>query len=124
MDIMLVALGSAIGGVGRHLASLLIPYDPAAGSLPVATLSVNIAGSFLIGLVAAHAARGGFGDPRAALFLATGVCGGFTTFSAFSLQMVGLLQQGEPAAAAVYVLASVAGCGLATAAGLALASAA
>lgn len=122
MEILLVALGSAIGGVGRYLMSLLIPYNPATDNLPVATLTVNIAGSFAIGLVAAHAARGGFGDPRTALFLATGVCGGFTTFSAFSLQMVGLLQQGEPVAAAIYVLASVAGCGLATAVGLALAS--
>ena len=97
-----VALGGALGASARHgvnlgAARLLGP------GFPWATLGVNVAGSFLIGLLVAALGR----DSAWAPFLLTGLLGGFTTFSAFSLDAVALLQKGQGGAAAAYVLASV-----------------
>lgn len=99
-----VALGGAIGAVLRHLTNLaaLRAFGPGA---PWGTLAVNVAGSFLMGVVfAALTARG---DMRAAPFLMTGVLGGFTTFSAFSLDVWRLMDRGETLLAAGYAGASV-----------------
>jgi len=106
-----VALGSAIGGVCRFWmtswASAAMPH-----ALPLGTIAVNIIGSFAIGAVAAAA----FGNPRALggpvghHFLMAGVLGGFTTFSAFSLQTLILLQQGRWSDAAINVAVSVVLC--------------
>ncbi|WP_332683922.1 fluoride efflux transporter CrcB [Bosea sp. (in: a-proteobacteria)] len=105
---LLVFLGAGIGGVLRHgvnLASLrwLGP------SFPFGTLAINVVGSGAMGLVAGWLAfRAGEGwSQQARLFLATGVLGGFTTFSAFSLDAVLLWERGDLAAAASYVLGSV-----------------
>lgn len=100
---LLVALGSAVGGVLRYGIALLGSPD---GSLfPVRTLAVNLLGGLLIGLGA------GLLDPvdqqGARLLLLTGFCGGFTTFSAFSYETVGLIAAGEWSAALLYVLASI-----------------
>lgn len=97
-----VALGGALGATARHgvnlgAARLLGP------AFPWATLAVNVAGSFLIGLLVAALGR----DSAWALFLLTGVLGGFTTFSAFSLDAVALWQKGQGGLAALYVGASV-----------------
>ena len=89
-----VALGSAIGGVARFwLANLIAERWPA--SLPWGTVIVNVTGSFAIGLLAAMTTAGGRWqlDPRWAPFLMSGICGGYTTFSAFSLQTLVLAQQ-------------------------------
>jgi len=86
----LVAMGGALGAALRHLVSLwsLRQFGP---SFPVGTMAVNILGSFLMGvLIAWFTLRGGSQGLR--LFLAVGVLGGFTTFSAFSLDAVNLLE--------------------------------
>ena len=70
-------------------------------------LLVNVLGAFAIGLIAAAAARHAALSPRMILFLKTGICGGFTTFSTFALETSGLLQAGRLPAAAAYVVLSV-----------------
>ena len=99
-----VALGGAIGATLRWLTGLLTLRVMGQG-FPWGTVTVNIAGSFLMGvLVVALADRGGL---RAAPFLMTGLLGGFTTFSAFSLDAVALMERGEFSLAAAYVGGSV-----------------
>jgi CrcB protein len=108
-----VALGSALGGVARHGIARLWPMVP--GAWPVATMSVNIAGSFAIGLLAALTARDS--GETARLFWMTGVLGGFTTYSAFALETVTLASAGAAGRAALYVAATVALCLVAAVAG-------
>ncbi|WP_103259162.1 fluoride efflux transporter CrcB [Tabrizicola aquatica] len=106
----LIALGGALGSVLRYLMV-------AAVGAPWGTAAVNVLGSLAIG--AAFVLL----DTRTGwqLFLMTGLLGGFTTFSAFSLDTLKLVQQGQPLTAALYVLASVAVSLLAVALGVALA---
>ncbi len=104
----LVFLGAGIGGVLRHgvnLASL----KWAGPGFPYGTLAINIVGSGLMGLVAGwFAFKAGEGAPQdLRLFLTTGILGGFTTFSAFSLDAILLWERGEAMLAAGYVLGSV-----------------
>ena len=108
-----VALGSALGGVTRHGVARLWPMVP--GAWPVATMSVNIVGSFAIGLLAALMARDS--SETARLFWMTGVLGGFTTYSAFALETVTLASAGAAGRAALYVAATVALCLVAAVAG-------
>lgn len=100
----MVALGGAIGASARYLVNVASLRLFGAG-FPVHTMAVNILGSFLMGaLVALLAHRGGM---RFAPFLMTGVLGGFTTFSAFSLDAFTLYERGQTGLAAFYVLGSV-----------------
>lgn len=105
---MLVFLGAGIGGALRHGVNLAAARVLGPG-FPWGTLGVNVAGSLAMGLLAGYLAlRAGEGWTHSTrLFLATGVLGGFTTFSAFSLDAVVLFERGEAGAAAAYVLASV-----------------
>ncbi|MEM9783140.1 MAG: fluoride efflux transporter CrcB [Pseudomonadota bacterium] len=99
-----VALGGALGASARFLAVSAIMR--AAPGFPWGTLTVNVAGSMLMGVLAVYLMeRGGFG--RLAPFLLTGVLGGFTTFSAFSLDALYLIERGRVAAAASYIGGSV-----------------
>lgn len=103
----LVAFGSAVGGVLRYLVSLGVP---ATGAFPRATLVINIAGSFLIGLVSGLVARccgGSLAGEWIRAVAVVGFCGGFTTFSTFSNETFRLLEGGQALAAAVYVTLSV-----------------
>jgi CrcB protein len=103
----LVALGGAIGASGRHLVNLLTLRLFGSG-FPAGTLAVNVGGGFLMGCLAGFLAlRASGGGQSLRLFLGTGILGGFTTFSAFSLDAVSLWQRGDLAAASAYVLASV-----------------
>lgn len=118
---LLVFLGAGIGGTLRHgvnLAALRWPL----GGFPYGTLTVNILGSALMGLVVGWFAfrTGEVGSSHLRLFLTTGILGGFTTFSAFSLDAVLLWERGESALAALYVGGSVVLSLLALLAGLAL----
>lgn len=101
-----VGLGGALGAVFRYLISM-IPWK---GDFPVLTLFTNLAGALLIGVVVGAAASGRDIDSSAVLFWKTGVCGGFTTFSTFSLEILQLMERGHKASAGVYMLLSVAGC--------------
>lgn len=111
-SLLLVGLGSFFGGVGRYLISFLIATKPAP-EFPWATLLVNLAGSFLIGLVYGVAQRSQW-HAQTVLLVITGILGGFTTFSAFSWEVFNLLKSGAWLPGIGYVLASVAlGIGLA-----------
>lgn len=107
-----VALGGALGSWLRFLAgrAWLQAIGPAAsGVFPWATLSVNALGSFAMGLLAGWLPRlGGGGGEAWRLLLGVGVLGGFTTFSAFSLELAALIERGEPGLAAIYLFASLA----------------
>lgn len=102
-NILLVGLGGGIGAILRYAASLLIKT----GSFPLATLIINITGSLVLGMVMAYTMN----EPTPSatrLFLATGICGGFTTFSAFAYENLSLLQSGKYETAFLYILLSVA----------------
>jgi CrcB protein len=109
-----VMIGGAIGAGARHLVgqAMLARFGPA---FPWGTLSINIFGSLLMGLLVGWLARSGGGD-TARLFVGVGILGGFTTFSSFSMEYWMLFERGQNAQAAAYVLASVIGaiaaCGL------------
>ncbi len=85
----LVGIGGAVGAVARHAVYLRLASDPDDG-LPLSTLAVNVAGSFVLGLVA----FAGAGE-SAMQFLGIGVCGSFTTFSSFSVETVRLWEASE-----------------------------
>jgi CrcB protein len=101
-NFILVALGGMLGSVLRYSFSLFIKHN----SFPLATLTVNIIGSFVIGIIMALALKNeNFGEWR--LFLATGICGGFTTFSAFSWECINLLQHKQYINFSLYSLGSL-----------------
>jgi CrcB protein len=102
-NLLLVALGSGAGSVLRFLFSIWFRHQ----SFPLATLLVNIIGSFIIGLVIAVSLRNSSFDANWRLLLATGVCGGFTTFSALSAEGLQLLQQQRFGIFAMYVCGSI-----------------
>jgi len=113
MSWLLVALGGAIGSVARYGVWRLWPAVP--GGWPVPTMTVNLLGSFAIGLFYIYiTARGGSPD-QARLFWMTGVLGGFTTYSAFALESALL---GFSATGVAYMLATFAGCLIAAFAGM------
>jgi len=106
-----VALGGAIGSVLRYQAGRWMTWwlGPQAVTLfPWATLGVNALGSVLMGLLAGWLARYGPGGEELRLLLGVGVLGGFTTFSAFSLELVLLMQRGQFGYAVLYLALSVA----------------
>jgi CrcB protein len=119
--ILLTALGGALGSVARGWMALAVARLTGPG-FPWGTVGINIAGSFAIGLFAAlTASNGRFAestDLRA--FVIIGLCGGFTTFSSFSLQTLELLREGRTVSALANIAGSVLLCLVATAAGFAL----
>jgi CrcB protein len=105
-QILLVALGSAAGGIARFLASKGI-YHLAPMKFPLPTLLVNVAGCFLIGIFFAWSADSRLMTQESRLFLTTGFCGGFTTFSAFAYENIVLMRNGAYSMVLVYITASV-----------------
>jgi CrcB protein len=106
-----VAIGSAMGGMARYGFGMWVGRIWG-NSFPLGTLLINIIGSFVIGLFGALTVASG-PYPASALtrtFVMVGLCGGFTTFSSFSLQSMELLQAGENLQAALYIVSSVAIC--------------
>ena len=105
-----VALGGGIGALLRYqLGRAMTAWmGPAMVSLfPWATLAANTLGSVLLGLLAGWLARHGPGGDQLRLLLGVGLLGGFTTFSAFSLEMVLMIQRGQFSFAALYLILSV-----------------
>jgi len=102
-NFLLVGLGGGIGSMLRYASYLFLSNK----NFPFATLTVNIIGSFIIGLVLALSVKDENFLNNWKLFLATGICGGFTTFSALSAENVALLQTGKYFIALVYVAASI-----------------
>jgi CrcB protein len=117
---LLAAAGGALGSGARHLVNVAALRWLGPG-FPWATLGVNVLGSLAMGLVIEALILRRVAGPEARTFLATGLLGGFTTFSAFSHDVVSLLERGAHAAAVGYVLASVLVSIAALYAGLALA---
>ncbi len=118
---LLVFLGAGLGGVLRHGVNLVSPRWFGTG-FPAGTLLINVLGSALMGVIAgwlAFKTQAGWSQ-HARLFLTTGILGGFTTFSAFSLDAVLLWERGEAGLAAAYVVGSVVLSLVALFAGLAL----
>lgn len=113
-----VAAGGAIGSLGRYWLTIsLVRYPP--HWLPLGTVTVNVLGSFMIGLVWAYLQQRSESE-LLRLFVAVGMLGGFTTFSTFSLETVYFLSEGEWPRAVVNILMNVVTCLLATTGGLGL----
>lgn len=106
LDCIVIGLGGFTGSVLRYLAGK-IPHGNPAG-FPINTLLINVLGSFVIGLAAAFAAKHSGLNPRLVLFIKVGLCGGFTTFSSFSLETFSLLRSGSYGTAVTYAILSAA----------------
>ncbi|MGB0314593.1 MAG: fluoride efflux transporter CrcB [Parvibaculales bacterium] len=104
--IIWVALGGALGAVGRYLVGLSLKT---ASGFPWATMSVNILGSLLMGLVIGWLSRQNGGSDALRLFVAVGILGGFTTFSTFSMDLFTLLERRDIAATMLYLGGSLLG---------------
>ncbi|MCE2521501.1 MAG: fluoride efflux transporter CrcB [Alphaproteobacteria bacterium] len=116
---LLVAVGGALGAVGRHLVTVAATAWLGSG-FPWGTLIVNVAGSFLLGVLVALLSAVWTPPGEVRLFLVTGFLGAFTTFSAFSLDVVSEFERGHNSLAILYVVASVVLSVLALLAGLRL----
>jgi len=104
--ILAVALGGALGSVGRYLV-VHQATERWGMAFPWGTLAVNVIGGFVIGTIAELSALVWSIAPELRAFLITGILGGFTTFSAFSLEVTSMMERGDWMAAAAYVVASV-----------------
>ena len=107
MNFLLVMIGGAVGSAGRYAVgkATLGAFGP---DYPWGTLAVNLIGGFLMGLLAGMLARTG-GSEHSRLLIGVGVLGGFTTFSAFSLDAVTMIERGQWGVAVTYALVSVIG---------------
>jgi len=115
-----VFAGAGMGGAARHLVNRAVPLSISM-HFPLSTLLVNVIGSFLMGVLAGwFTFRGEATSQTLRLFLTTGVLGGFTTFSAFSLDTALLWQRGDGGMTLVYVLGTVLACVISVFTGLAL----
>ena len=115
---IMVAFGSALGGMARYAVSLTLPLLP--GRWPLATMLVNLTGSLLIGILSVALGLRVGGPDLVRLFWLTGVLGGFTTYSAFALETSMMVGSGASLRALGYVLVTVTGCFAAAMAGRAL----
>lgn len=105
VECIVVGVGGFVGAVCRYLIGMIPLREGCV--FPVKTLIINIAGSFMIGMVAALAMKTDFLNPRTVLFLKVGICGGFTTFSSFTLETTDLMKNGKMYLAAIYTVLSV-----------------
>jgi CrcB protein len=105
-NILLVGLGGGIGSIARYLTQRWFALNYAS-SFPWGTFVVNIAGCFLIGIFWGLSFRSFDSNESWKLFLMTGLCGGFTTFSAFTLEGIGLIREQKTALFFMYIGASV-----------------
>lgn len=106
MSFIFVALGGAIGAMGRYAISLI----PIKTGFPILTLVTNIVGAVLIGFIVGAAVSRDDISPNTVLFWKTGVCGGFTTFSTFSLEAFTLLENKAYFAGGIYIVLSIISC--------------
>lgn len=104
--LLAIAVGGALGSIARYL--VVVQMTRWFGlHFPWGTLTVNVVGGLAIGILAELMALKWSVSPELRAFLIVGILGGFTTFSAFSLETIGLAQNGAMVAAALYVVASV-----------------
>ena len=102
-ECLVVGLGGFIGASMRYLMGLI---DLKNDLMPINTMVINIIGAFVIGMIAALASKYNL-PSRWILFIKTGLCGGFTTFSTFSLESMNLINEGKLAAAGLYIVLTV-----------------
>lgn len=102
MNVLFVGLGGAIGAVCRYAIGL-IPYK---GAFPLLTLITNLIGAVIIGFIAGLASKKNISE-YSVLFFKTGLCGGFTTFSTFSLESYQLFKNGAGLLSVIYIMLSV-----------------
>lgn len=101
-----IGIGSAIGGIARFVLGGLIQQRLAV-EFPLGTLIINVTGSFILGFLMRYALATPAISTEMRAMLTTGFCGGYTTFSTFSYETAGLLEEGDYRRATVYVVASV-----------------
>lgn len=106
MGFLFVSLGGALGAAGRYAISLL----PVKTGFPILTLLTNIIGAVLIGFITGIVTNNNEVSPNAVLFWKTGICGGFTTFSTFSIEAFALFENKAFLAGGIYMFLSVACC--------------
>lgn len=104
--LLLVGTGSFVGGISRFITSRFI-QNSVISTFPIGTFTVNIVGCFLIGLIYGLSERGNVMNDNVRLFLTVGFCGGFTTFSTFSIENMTLLKDGNFLYFALYASLSV-----------------
>lgn len=105
-SITLIGLGGAIGSIFRYLINNLVETRFVPSTFPYGTLIVNVTGCFAIGLIYALTGKLNI-SPEWRGFLATGICGGYTTFSAFSYQSISLMREGHTVQFFTYLFSSV-----------------
>ena len=105
-QILLVGIGGFIGSIARFFVSKL-NLSGHFLSIPMGTLTVNIIGSFIIGLIVGISAKSEIITPGLRLFLMVGICGGFTTFSSFTLENMTLMQNGQFLSVLIYTGLSI-----------------
>jgi CrcB protein len=105
--LLLATVGGAIGAAMRYLLSFAFLSFERLAAFPWATLTINVSGSVLMGILVGIFLRHWPNAIGMRIFLTTGVLGGFTTFSAFAMEVVALTERGQPVAATAYVVASV-----------------
>ena len=118
-NLLLVGLGSCLGGMVRYIVSLLCQRS-SWWALPCGTLTVNLVGCLFIGLLSGYAERFGGMSVNLRMFLAVGFCGGFTTFSTFMNENVGLIKADASFSMLIYLAGSLVGGFLMVLAGYAL----
>lgn len=105
-NLLLIGIGSCVGGISRFLCQQFVQkHYPT--SIPLGTLGVNIIGCFIIGIIYGLGNRGNVLSPELRLLLATGFCGGYTTFSSFAYENISMMQDGEFFYTALYISMSV-----------------
>ncbi|MBS1904060.1 MAG: fluoride efflux transporter CrcB [Bacteroidetes bacterium] len=117
-NIVIVGIGGFLGTVARYLVA--VSMSKSLHPFPLATFVINVVGCLVIGVIYGVADRSAVMTPEWRLFLATGFCGGFTTFSSFAYENVNLLQLGQYSIFALYTVGSVAAGLLAAGAGVLL----
>ncbi|MGP8214920.1 MAG: fluoride efflux transporter CrcB [Bacteroidia bacterium] len=105
--ITLIGIGGAIGSISRYLAAQYIQSRFILSGFPYGTLAVNVLGCLVIGIVYGLSQRFNWLSPEWRIFLTTGFCGGFTTFSTFSIESVNLMEGGEIFYFAINIAASI-----------------
>lgn len=105
-SLILIGVGGCIGSICRYLSQQYVQNNYPS-SIPLGTLLVNLTGCFIIGMVYALSEKGNIISPELRIFLVTGFCGGFTTFSSFAYENVSMVLDGEFYYTALYVLISV-----------------
>ncbi|GHT23389.1 putative fluoride ion transporter CrcB [Bacteroidia bacterium] len=119
--LLLVGVGGAIGSMMRYLTSQWVAQRLPQYASFWGTFAVNVVGCVLIGSVCGLSERYGWFSPQLRLFFATGICGGYTTFSAFAYENINLLQQGNGMVSFAYIAGSIVACLTAAFAGMAIA---